>query len=276
MNGSLPTVQAIVTQKMTNINFLCVILSTGDTLCTCGCPSRQRPLTPAAAAAELVARFRRQRPLRAGSLIVTIFGDSLHAARRRDRSRQPHRARGAFRAQRASGAHRDGAARAGRLARGAARGQAQRISPHRRRPRAIRRGHGAHLRRGRQRIGRAAGLSSCCPPCPPHSGSGCGAELAWQGYGELSSGVFAHPQLRASAAQQRRAATRMARPAPWCSMRISPHRPRDAVLIEEGWDLKELAQRYRRLREPLRARARGPFASPPARDRIRAAHAPDP
>ena len=30
-----------------------------------------------AAAAELVARFRRQRPLRAGSLIVTLFGDSI-------------------------------------------------------------------------------------------------------------------------------------------------------------------------------------------------------
>src|SRR6201999_4624196 len=29
------------------------------------------------AAADLVARFRRQRPLRGGSLIVTIFGDSL-------------------------------------------------------------------------------------------------------------------------------------------------------------------------------------------------------
>src|SRR3979490_1370500 len=28
-------------------------------------------------AAELVARFRRQRPLRGGSLIVTIFGDSI-------------------------------------------------------------------------------------------------------------------------------------------------------------------------------------------------------
>ena len=29
------------------------------------------------AAAELVARFRRQRPLRGGSLIVTLFGDSI-------------------------------------------------------------------------------------------------------------------------------------------------------------------------------------------------------
>ncbi len=32
---------------------------------------------PAAAAAELIARFRRQRPLRGGSLIVTLFGDSI-------------------------------------------------------------------------------------------------------------------------------------------------------------------------------------------------------
>ena len=29
------------------------------------------------AAAALVARFRRQRPLRGGSLIVTLFGDSI-------------------------------------------------------------------------------------------------------------------------------------------------------------------------------------------------------
>ncbi len=33
--------------------------------------------TALSAAAELVARFRRQRPLRGGSLIVTLFGDSI-------------------------------------------------------------------------------------------------------------------------------------------------------------------------------------------------------
>src|SRR5271155_980313 len=33
--------------------------------------------TPILTAADLVARFRRQRPLRGGSLIVTIFGDSI-------------------------------------------------------------------------------------------------------------------------------------------------------------------------------------------------------
>src|SRR5271157_3344572 len=35
------------------------------------------PDDPSIAAAELVKRFRRQRPVRAGSLIVTIFGDSI-------------------------------------------------------------------------------------------------------------------------------------------------------------------------------------------------------
>jgi hypothetical protein len=30
-----------------------------------------------AAAAALVARFRRQRPLRGGSLIITVFGDAI-------------------------------------------------------------------------------------------------------------------------------------------------------------------------------------------------------
>ena len=38
---------------------------------------RTSPKDPSGAAAELVKRFRRQRPLRAGSLIVTIFGDSI-------------------------------------------------------------------------------------------------------------------------------------------------------------------------------------------------------
>src|SRR5579872_5037993 len=32
---------------------------------------------PASVSAELVARFRRQKPLRGGSLIVTIFGDAI-------------------------------------------------------------------------------------------------------------------------------------------------------------------------------------------------------
>ncbi|MEP6545980.1 MAG: phenylacetic acid degradation operon negative regulatory protein PaaX [Gammaproteobacteria bacterium] len=40
-------------------------------------PAHAGPSCIVTAAAELVARFRRQRPLRAGSLIVTLFGDSI-------------------------------------------------------------------------------------------------------------------------------------------------------------------------------------------------------
>ena len=68
---------AIVTQKISNFNFLCVIsLREASTLAAVDAPPAACK-TPAAAAAELVARFHRQRPLRAGSLIVTLFGDSL-------------------------------------------------------------------------------------------------------------------------------------------------------------------------------------------------------
>src|ERR1700719_5140464 len=38
---------------------------------------KKMTVTASTAAAELVARFRRQRPLRGGSLIVTVFGDSI-------------------------------------------------------------------------------------------------------------------------------------------------------------------------------------------------------
>jgi phenylacetic acid degradation operon negative regulatory protein len=58
-----------VTQYRCTINFFCVILSARMTAKT----------TPqfVARTQALVARFRRQRPLRAGSLLITIFGDSI-------------------------------------------------------------------------------------------------------------------------------------------------------------------------------------------------------
>jgi phenylacetic acid degradation operon negative regulatory protein len=59
-----------VIHKITKINFFCVIKSA---------ILEWRKMTDKAsiAAAELIARFRRQRPLRGGSLIVTLFGDSI-------------------------------------------------------------------------------------------------------------------------------------------------------------------------------------------------------
>ena len=74
-------------------------------------------------------------------------------------------------------------------------------------------------------------------------------ELAWQGYGELSSGVFAHPQLRARGASAQD--IRRERRPRECARRHAGVRrgSRGAgdgrALIEKGWDLNELAQRYR-------------------------------
>ena len=60
--------EANVTHKYASSNFLCVMKS-----------DRMRAMTDrlASATRALVGRFKRQRPLRAGSLIVTILGDSI-------------------------------------------------------------------------------------------------------------------------------------------------------------------------------------------------------
>ena len=164
------------------------------------------------------------------------------AARRRDRPRQPHRARSAFRPQRAPGAHGDGAARAGRLARRAACRQAQRISPH---------------ADGREQFAEAtlriygpAGANwsgrwtlVVLPSLPAAQRQRLRRELAWQGYGELSSGIFAHPLPRTLGGGRGRHAEFPAGTLVFDADLAAP--ATDALLIEEGWDLKELAQRYR-------------------------------
>ena len=87
-------------------------------------------------------------------------------------------------------------------------------------------------------------------------------ELAWQGYGELSSGVFAHPKLRApdsGAAGGRRAEW----PAGTLIFDADLAAPAmDAVLVEDGWDLKALAQRYRAFVSRFE-RVLGALAEPP-------------
>ena len=88
-----------------------------------------RTRVPAAAAA-LVGRFRRQRPLARG----IAAGDDLrrfdHAAGRRRYARQPDPPGGALRRQRTAGANLGGAAGAGRLACEPARGTPERIPSH--------------------------------------------------------------------------------------------------------------------------------------------------
>jgi phenylacetic acid degradation operon negative regulatory protein len=199
-------------------------------------------MTPAAAAAELVARFRRQRPPRAGSLLVTIFGDSLLP-------------RGGTIAL---GSLIELAAPFGlneRLVRTATARLAQdgwlaaRRVGKRSEYRLTEDGR-AQFAEATERIYGEAGANwsgrwtlVVLPSLPAAQRQRLRRELAFQGYGELSSGVFAHPQLRALDAGAGRRAEWPAGTLVFDADLAAP--ATDAVLIEEGWDLKALAQRYR-------------------------------
>lgn len=192
----------------------------------------------------LVGRFRRQRPLRAGSLLVTIFGDSLWP--------------------------RGGAVTLGSLIRLAAPfGVAERLV---RTSVARLAGEGWLENRrvgrlseyrptttGRQRFATA---TSRVYGETPHSWSGrwtlvvlpsamprererVRQQLAWSGYGEPRPGLFAHPFL--SVAQAREQLASLPGADQLYVFEATTGRPdEDRRIASVGWDLDELATRYRR------------------------------
>jgi phenylacetic acid degradation operon negative regulatory protein len=212
--------------------------------------------TPAAAAAELVARFHRQRPPRAGSLIVTLFGDSLLPRG------------GAI----ALGSLIELAAPFGlneRLVRTATARLAQegwltaRRVGKRSEYRLSEDGR-VQFAEATERIYGEAGANWSGRWTVAVLPSLSGAErqrlrraLAWQGYGELTSGVFAHPQVRARSASAvakvgsgvsggRGVGRRPTWPDGTLVFDADLAAPATAAaLIAKGWDLKELALRYR-------------------------------
>ncbi len=200
--------------------------------------------SPAIAAADLVARYRRQRPLRGGSLIVTIFGDSIMprggavtlgslialAAPFGLKERLVRTA--------AARLAKDGwleARRAGKLSE-------YHLSPN-----------------GRERFAEATRriysepesewsgrwTVMVLPPMRTADRRALREELAWRGFGELSANVFAHPEIDSRSVVLRGA------PAKVLSKVIvfdadladggSPQR-----LVDLGWDLEDLALRYQR------------------------------
>jgi phenylacetic acid degradation operon negative regulatory protein len=197
-----------------------------------------------AAAAELIARFRRQRPLRGGSLIVTIFGDSILP-------RGAAITLGSLITLAAPFGLNERLVRtaAARLAKdGWVEGhRAGKLSEY-------------HLSRdGRERFAEATRriysepdavwsgrwTVIVLPPMRAAERRKLKEELTWRGFGELSTNVFAHPELDSRSLEMPR------RPAGLLSKVIvfdasladdaAPQR-----LVSLGWDLEDLALRYQR------------------------------
>jgi phenylacetic acid degradation operon negative regulatory protein len=200
--------------------------------------------TASTAAAELVARFRRQRPLRGGSLIVTVFGDSI----------MPRG--GAV----ALGSLIDLARPFGlneRLVRTAATRLAKDgwLEGHRAGKRSeYRLSHG-----GRERFAEATkriysqpdGAWSgrwtviVLPPMRAAERKEIREELTWRGFGELSTQVFAHPELDSPSLKLPDGpAGRLAKVIVFDASLADDDSPQR--LVDLGWDLEELGLRYQR------------------------------
>jgi phenylacetic acid degradation operon negative regulatory protein len=196
------------------------------------------------AAAELVGRFRRQRPLRGGSLIVTLYGDSIMP-------RGGTIALGSLielaapfglnerlvRTATARLAH-DGwleGRRAGKLSE-------------------------YHLSKsGRARFAEATKriysepdtawsgrwTLIVVPPMRAAERKEIRDELLWRGFGEISANVFAHPELDSQALRsQRDAGGLLCKVVAFDASLAGEDAPQR--LVELGWDLEDLGLRYRR------------------------------
>jgi phenylacetic acid degradation operon negative regulatory protein len=201
------------------------------------------------AAAELVARFRRQRPLRGGSLIVTIFGDSIMP-------------------------------RGGAVALGSLIALAGPFGLNERLVRTATarlakdgwlEGHRAgklseyHLSRdGRERFAEATKriysepdtewsgrwTLVVLPPMRAAEKKEIKEQLTWRGFGELSSSVFAHPELDSRSLDSPSLGKGLRSPDPLSRVIVFDANLTDddapQRLVGLGWDLEELGLRYQR------------------------------
>jgi phenylacetic acid degradation operon negative regulatory protein len=196
-----------------------------------------------AAAADLIARFRRQRPLRGGSLIVTLFGDAI----------MPRG--GAI----ALGSLIDLAAPFGlneRLVRTATARLAKDGWLEGRRAGKLSEYRLSHD--GRERFAEATrriygepdtGWSGrwtviVLPPMRAAERKELKQELIWRGFGELSANVFAHPEHDSRAFGAQRRAGPLSKAMIFDANLADGNAPQRLVAL--GWDLDDLGVRYRR------------------------------
>jgi len=225
-----------VTQKLIYLKYFCVM--NGRSYYNDAAMSE----TLATAAAKLVARFRRQRPLRGGSLILTIFGDSI--------------------------VPRGGAIALGSLIRIAelfglnerlVRTAAARLANEGwlESRRAGNRSEYRLTMSGRERFAEAtqriygepaadwSGRWSLVvlPPMRAAERQRLREELTWNGFGEIAAGVFAHPEMQAhELVLEPRTAALLSRSLTFQAALADDGAP--ARLINLGWDLEVLARRY--------------------------------
>ena len=186
-------------------------------------------------ARELVERFHRQRPLRAGSLIITLFGDAILPRGGAVSLRSLIDLAGAFRVnERLVRTATARLAQEGWL-------EARRLGKH---------SEYRLTEGGRERFAEATariyGPSTApwsgrwtlvvLPAMPTAERQRLRKTLAWQGFGEIASGVFAHPALHRSPLDL---------PTGALLFEADLASPSSTALIDLGWDLKDLAQRYR-------------------------------
>lgn len=198
-------------------------------------------------AEALVARFRRQRPLRGGSLLVTILGDAI-APRggvialgslidlARPFGITDRHVRTAI--SRLANEQWVTSQRSGRVS-------FYRLTTHGR----------ARFAEATQRIYGAAPAEwngEWTLVIFPRSSRGARGdlreELTWLGFGQLTSGVFAHPTHREDTVRARVAELESAGEVIVIQQAVVAHAS-DEQLVEMGWDLDELARRYRRFIE---------------------------
>lgn len=203
-----------------------------------------KTIRPALTAADLVARFRRQRPLRGGSLIVTLFGDSILPRG------------GAI----ALGSLIELAAPFGlneRLVRTAASRLAQDGWIEGRRTGKLSEYHLS--KHGRALFGEAT-KRIYSEPDSPWSGrwtlivvppmraalrNEIRDELVWLGCGEISANVFAHPEFDSRALREQRSVGGLLNKVV-CFEAALAEDDAPQRLVELGWDLDDLGMRYQR------------------------------
>ncbi len=203
--------------------------------------SQPPPSAPAAPVAAVLRHFRAQRPVRGGSLIITIFGDAIAprggAVTLGSLIRLAHTFGLTERLVRTAVArlaredwlvaHRHGRRAEYRLSAGGAerfrQATAKIYAP------------APHRWDGRWTLLLPAGAA------PPRVRE----ELRWRGYGQLSAGVFAHPT---DTAAQARAAVRSAAPRLRALVltSVAADAPSNRQLLARGWDLQDLGRGYRR------------------------------